>query len=171
MLSIKKRIVSGFCLLLLPIITSCHHLKNDSSPEDRMKATAIAQRFLTALDSGNSEEILKISSAPFWGDGDYIALRSELESIVKQETTHPHNKIKNYKTSHVVPFHELEAVNPRMYRALNKKMPTEGLHAVFLVIETHKGITAGKKKTRREHALILIKKDKSNRWTVVGIKD
>ncbi len=139
------------------------------STSTHKEATTLAKRFLTSLNQGDGDDLVKISEVPFWGDGDLISDRATFEKAARKQASRQKRSSQSTPeedsmVAHTVPFEALEAISPRMYNKLKAAMDTENLYVVFV-----SALNEGRK--RRENGLILVRKGKAGAWAVVGIDD
>ena len=70
-----------FTAFVLGLLGGCHGFRAADEPTDSTAAIALAQRFLTDLDTGKIEDLIAISDVPFWGDGDYLSSAEAFEAV------------------------------------------------------------------------------------------
>lgn len=162
-----KTIAGVFCLGLL--LTGCYDASVSDTVTDHKAAVALAQRFLTDLDTGKSDDLVSISAVPFWGDGHLLTEQAAFEKEARQESSRAGHRMAAFRASHVVPFAEMEAFDAEMFYKLSDKMPTDGLYAVFLAVEFKREHPEARAHT--ESLLVLVRKDPQGAWRVVGIDD
>lgn len=157
-------LVGALCCTSL-LLTACYDASE--SVADSKAAVALAQRFLIGLDTGKSDDLIAISTVPFWGDGELLLEQAEFEKEVRSEASRAGHRMTAFRASHVVPFAEMEALDAEIYHKLGEKIATEGLYAVFLAVES-RGIS---ERINAESLLVLVRKSPAGEWRVVGIDD
>lgn len=162
----KTRLWVGVLCCTSLLLTGCYDASDTVA--DSKAALALAQRFLRDLDAGKGDDLIAISTVPFWGDGELLLEQSEFEKEARAETARAAQRMGAFRASHVVPFADMEALDAELYHELGAKMSTEGLYGVFLSVE-FKG--SGTDRVNAESILVLVRKSPQGEWRVVGIDD
>lgn len=159
-----------FTVSALGVLWGCHGFRAADEPTDSAAAIALAQRFLSDLDTGKIEDLIAISEVPFWGDGDYLKSAEAFEAVARQEAERPGIQFTGISAAYVVPFYALEAMNIDLYQSMSQTMDVNGLYGVFLSVNTSR-TTEERRYTNVETLLVFVRKNKQGQWRVVGIDD
>ena len=150
-------LATGLSLSLL----SCSkdpNLSND--PSEQSKATSVATRFIEAFATGNSNLAFEMSEVPFWGDGDLILDRQELENQMIEQTENlspPQLKIKG---TMMMSLSQLEIINPELHHQIQKEISTGDVYAISVLLDIEGD---------EEHGVVLVKRQADGIWKVIGM--